>query len=116
MKTPKRMCGIKGKAHAFAPKQEKDNAKKLGGETIKGSGSGYHKGDVRIRDVVRLECKCTTKKSFSITEDILDKIEDAACSAGELPFIEVAFLDDRGAEKRKIVVCPSWVLDTLRKE
>jgi len=115
MKIPKRMQGVKGKAHAFSPKQEKSKAKNLGGVVVKGSGCGYTKGDVRVEGLLRLECKCTTKKSFSITHEILDKIEDAACSAGELPFVEVAFLDTNGVELRSIAICPTWVLEGLKR-
>lgn len=110
MKVPKRLQGVKKKAHARSPKQEKESAERLGGKTVKGSGCGFAKGDVRIKGKVLLECKCTEKKSFSVTREMVEKIEDAACGQGELPVIEIEFLGDR---PQKLCVVPAWVLDEL---
>lgn len=111
LKTPKRLQGVKKKAHNRSPKQEKEIASRLGGKTVKGSGCGFDKGDVRVKNVVRIEAKCTQKKSFSITQEMINKIEDAACAAGELPFMEVEFLDQNGKTLNKVAVCPTWVID-----
>lgn len=110
MKVPKRLQGVKKKAHARSPKQETELAKRTGGNKVKGSGCGFAKGDVRLKNKVLIEAKCTEKKSFSVTREMVDKIEDAACGQGELPVIEIEFLGDR---PKKLCVVPSWVLDDL---
>lgn len=111
MKTPKRLQGVKKKAHGHSPKQEKLLAKELGGKTVKGSGCGFAKGDVRIKGRVLIEAKSTEKKSFSVTLAMLDKIEDAATSQGEMPVIEIEFIG--GKTPRKVCVVPEYVLNEL---
>lgn len=102
------------KSHKRAPKQEREIASRIGGKPVSGSGCGEVKGDVRKRKVVRIECKTTKHKSFSVTLDMLEKIEEAAASGGELPIIVVEFNDpDTGRKIKDIVVCPSYVLDTI---
>jgi hypothetical protein len=52
-------------------RQEKNIARTLGGRTVAGSGSGWAvKNDVRS-DTWSVECKTTTKKSYSLTNDAL---------------------------------------------
>lgn len=114
LKTPKKFLGVKKAAHARSPKQEAELAERLGGKIVKGSGCGFEKGDVRVRNKILLEAKCTSNKSFSITQEILDKIEDAACGNGELPVIEVEFLRE-GFPSRKICIAPHWVINELVK-
>ncbi len=106
---PKRMRGVKKAAHARSPKQEKELAERLGGKRVKGSGSGFDKGDVRIKGVALIEAKCTSKNSFSVTQDMLDKLENAALAQGELPVLQIEFLNN----KRRVCVVPEWVLDML---
>lgn len=113
MRIPKRMQGVKKAAHARSPKQEKELALRHGGKVVKGSGCGFEKGDVRFKNKVLLEAKCTEKKSFSITRKMVQKIQDAACGNGEVPVIQIEFIDDKGVQLEKICVCPSWVLDEL---
>lgn len=115
MRTPKRLQGVKKAAHSYAPKQEKKLAEKLGGKVVKGSGCGFDKGDVRIKGVVRIECKSTERNSFSVTDKIIRKIEDAATSAGELPFIQIDFITPQGKIKNSVVVCPLWVLNSINQ-
>lgn len=110
---PKRLRGVKGVAHERAPRQERETAKRLGGLTIKGSGSGDTKGDLRVKRVIRVEAKCTTQKSFSVTRDMVDKIENAGLAAGELPAIEIEFLDPKGRVMQRVAVVPWWALDLL---
>lgn len=89
-----------------APRQERELAAALGGRGIPGSGSRVEKGDVRVRGVLRVEAKCTRKKSFSITEDMLDKIENAAtlCSPAEIPAVHVEMLTPDGKPIRSVYV------------
>ena len=101
-------------AQSHARKQEKRVAERLGGRTVPGSGSGAVKGDVRLTGVLRLENKCTTKDAFRITRSMLEKIENAALQTGEVPAIQVEFIDE---ESRRILhtvaVVPEYVLDWL---
>jgi hypothetical protein len=100
-------------SHRRAPKQEAEIAKRVGGRLTPGSGSGAVKGDVRVKGVVRIECKTTKNKSFSVTLDMLEKIEEAAASGGELPVLIIEFIDDRGRKIKEVAVCPTYVLDSI---
>lgn len=114
---PKR-CRV-GVAHRRSPKQEREMAKKLGGKVVVGSGSGkWEKGDVRIKDVLRLEAKTTTKQSFTITRDMIRKIMDAALSSskGEVPCMEIEFLSPTGKPEISVALVPSYVLLQIAAE
>lgn len=93
-----RIGGVTDPSKRRAPKQEREIADKLGGRVTPGSGSQAMKGDVRIKGVARVEAKCTRNKSFSVTLQIIDKIEDAAasCATGEIPVIHIEFLNASG--------------------
>ena len=93
--------------------QEKELAVRIGGRTTIASGSKYEKGDVRLRRVVRIEAKTTKHKSFSVTLDMIAKIEDAALACDELPVIVIEFNDNRGGKVKEIAVVPVYVLDDL---
>lgn len=109
---PKRMQ--KGSAaHNRAPHQERDIAKRLKGTTTKASGAKDEKGDVRVRGTVRVEAKCTSNKSFSITREMIEKIESAALGAGEVPYVEVEFVDKFGKKLATVAVMPVWGVDLL---
>ena len=104
----------KYKAQKHSPRQEKEWAKKLGGTTTPRSGAGKIKGDVRVKGVMRLENKCTSNKSFSVTYEMCQKIEDAALlNNGEVPSIQVDFLDESGKVKYQVAVVPVYVLEML---
>lgn len=115
MRTPKRLLGVKKAAHGRSPKQEKELAGRLGGKIVKGSGCGFDKGDVRVKNKILLEAKCTEKNSFSVTREMVRKIEDAACgcSGGEVPVMEIEFMAIPGQGKQKVVLMPEWALDML---
>jgi hypothetical protein len=85
----------------------------LGGKPVKGSGCGFEKGDVRVKGIMRVENKCTQNKSFSLKREMLDKIEQAALNSGEVPAMEIEFIDDRGNSLHKVAVVPVWVLDMI---
>lgn len=101
-------------AHRRSPKQEQALAKRGNGKRTPGSGNGQHKGDVmKFHGILRIEAKCTKAKSFSITRDMICKIEDAALPNGELPAIIVEFIDDKGKPTHEIAVVPTYVLDSI---
>ena len=113
MKLPKRIKGKEKAGHRRSPRQERELAKRTGGKVTRGSGNGNEKGDVRVKGIARIEAKTTTKKSFSITKEMLDKIEDAAVSSNELPAIVVEFIDQQGKKEKEVAVVPIWVIDIL---
>lgn len=100
-------------SHRRAPKMEKQLARRTGGKLVPGSGSGYQKGDVRVKGVARIEAKTTKNKSFSVTRKMIGKIEEAALPNGELPVMVVEFIDEVGNPEMEVVVTPSYVIDEL---
>lgn len=99
-------------SHVRSSKQEKELAKRGGGRVTPGSGAFDQKGDVKkYNGVYRIEAKTTKNKSFSITRDMIRKIEEAAIPNGEYPAIVVEFIDDRGVPQMEVAVVPTYVLD-----
>lgn len=111
LKHPKRLQSFQTPSHARAPKQEGELAAKLGGRRVKGSGCGDEKGDVRLEGVARIECKTTKAKSFSVTREMIKKVEEAALNAGEVPVIVVEFID--AGKYSDVAVIPMWALELL---
>lgn len=101
------------KSHKRAPKQETELAARLKGRRVPGSGSKDVKGDVRVTGVARVECKTTKNKSFSVTLEMIEKLEDAATLTGEMPYFLIEFNDGNGRKIKEVVVCPAYVLDSL---
>jgi translation elongation factor EF-Tu-like GTPase len=91
---------------------EREIAARVGGKVTSGSGNKMEKGDVRLRGVVRIEAKTTKNASFSVTLEMIEKIENAALSADELPIIVIEF-NREGKPLKQIVVAPAYVLDSL---
>lgn len=108
---PKRLTG----QHASVKRskvQEREIATRIGGQVTKASGAGaFEKGDVRLRGLVRIEAKTTQRQSFSVTSEMLGKIEMQALQAGELP-VMVIEIDNTG-KKQQVAVMPTWALDLL---
>jgi Holliday junction resolvase len=102
-------------SHRRSKKQEKEIATKIGGKITPASGSREVKGDVRLKGIVRVECKTTKNKSFSVTLEMVEKIEDAAVEAGEMPVLIVEFTDGFGRKIKEVAVCPTYVLDSIRE-
>jgi hypothetical protein len=99
-----------------ARKQEKELAVRLGGRRTAASGSKGEKGDVRVRGLLRVEAKTTKHKSFSVTLDMVNQIEDAALGSDELPCILVEFITPEGKPVREVAIVPSYVLfDLIQK-
>ena len=100
-------------SHKRAPKQEKAWAKKLNGSQTPASGSREVKGDVQVKRLLRLEAKTTKNASFSVTLDMVRKIEAAALQSGEMPAIVVEFTDGHGRVLGELAVVPTYVLQDI---
>ena len=105
--------GKKSKGYVRSAKQEKELAKRGSGKEVYRSGAGmYQKGDVKgYNGIYTIEAKTTQCKSFSITREMIMKIEDAAVARDELPAIIVEFLDEDGIPIHEVAVVPTWALD-----
>jgi hypothetical protein len=73
------------------------------------------KGDVRIPNVMRIEAKTTKHKSFSVTMEMIEKIEDAALPATEIPAIVIEFHDGTGRKLKEVAVVPVYALELVTK-
>lgn len=91
---------------------ERELALRVGGRLTPASGARDVKGDVRKKGVMRIEAKTTAHKSFSVTLDMVRKIEEAALSGGETPALVVEFTDN-GKPICQVAVVPIYVLDLL---
>jgi hypothetical protein len=108
--------GKQSVAHRRAPKQERELAKRSGGRLTPGSGSKTQKGDVRkAYGIIRIEAKTTTKKSFSVTKEMVRKIEDASLPNGEIPAIVIEFINENGDPEMEVAVVPTYLLPNLQK-
>lgn len=96
-------------SHARAKVQERQTAQRIAGRVTKASGASYEKGDVRVKGVARLECKTTKNKSFSVTTELVDKLENMCAGAGEVPAFEI----ELNSGSHKVAVIPVWALDML---
>ncbi len=87
-------------------RQERELAEDTGGSVQRGSGClPWAKGDVRKKGCFRAECKFTRARSFSVTRSILDKIR-SECSTGEVPVLDISFIDKAGRCDERYVVIP----------
>lgn len=100
-------------SHRRAPKQEASLAKRVKGLTTPASGAKDVKGDVRVRRVLRIEAKTTKNASFSVTREMVRKIEEAAASGAEMPAIVIEFHDGYGRALCEVAVVPTYVLDWI---
>lgn len=97
-------------------KQEKELATRVGGRLTPASGAFYVKGDVRKKRIVRIEAKTTKNRSFSVTLEMIEKIEAAALPCDELPIIIIEFNDGHGRKIKEVAVCPSYVLQDIAEK
>ncbi len=98
-------------AHKASAAQEQRLATTHGGRRTRGSGNQIEKGDVRVPGLLRIEAKSTQAKSYSLTREDLAKIEGAACNAGEVPMMQVDFLDAGGKIISSVYVVPAWAME-----
>lgn len=90
-------------------KQEKRVAKNVGGRTTIASGqTPIDKGDVRSEDV-RVECKYTDKKSYTLKADDLVKVASQA-TGEQIPLFYIEF---RASGEAYYVVPEAWFLQLL---
>jgi Holliday junction resolvase len=89
-------------------------ARRFSGEKVPGSGSGSQKGDVKKAfGVFRIEAKTTKKKSFSVTKEMIEKIEVAALTTNELPVIIIEFIDEFGNPEKEVAILPTYALEAI---
>ena len=113
LRTPKRLQQHgSSAAHKRSAYQEKEVAERTKSRLVRGSGNQHVKGDCRKRGVVRIECKTTSSKSFSVTLDMLDKLEAAASISNERPVLVVEFLKN-GKPWRSVCIVDDSLLDEL---
>lgn len=99
-------------AHKRSVSQEKEVAERTKSRLVRGSGNQHVKGDCRRKGVVRIECKTTAAKSFTVTLDMLDKLEAAASISSERPVLVVEFLKN-GKPWRSVCIVDDSLLDEL---
>lgn len=93
--------------------QEREIATRVGGRLTPRSGAGKEKGDVRLKGIARIEAKTTSRKSFSVTLEMLDKLANAALPTGEIPIHVIEFLDSDGKPIQSLAVMPLWAAEQL---
>ena len=99
-------------AHKRSGYQEKEVAERTNSRLVRGSGNQHVKGDCRKRGVARIECKTTSSKSFSVTLDMLDKLEAASRVSGERPVLVIEFLKN-GKPWRSVCIVDDSLLDEI---
>lgn len=100
-------------SHRRSKRQEKQLSIAMSARQTPASGSRDVKGDLRIKGVARIEAKTTKNKSFSVTMDMVEKIENAAVMSGEMPAIVVEFNDGLGHALKSVAIIPLYALETL---
>ena len=100
-------------SHRRSKRQEKQLSLAMSAKQTPASGSRDVKGDLRVKGVARIEAKTTKNKSFSVTMDMVEKIESAAVASGEMPAIVVEFNDGLGHALKSVAILPLYALETL---
>ena len=91
--------------------KEKKDAQDFDGRRVKGSGNQWHSpGDIR-NDTFLVDCKSTTKKSYSVSKSTWDKIYEEALFSQRLPLLS---LDIDGLEL--VVISKEDFLELTKKE
>jgi len=91
-------------------KKEKDDAKKFDGKRTRGSGnSWYNPGDSRGSTFL-VESKYTSKKSYSLNKDKLDKLYEQGLFTYKTPLLSIRIQD------MDLVVCFQEDWDKLINE
>lgn len=89
-------------------KQEKQVAADNDGQTTPGSGNGWRKKNDVISADYSFECKTTTKRSYSLKRDELDKAEKNALMDGR----DMIFVIDIDGRRYYLMLDYTW--QTLR--
>lgn len=104
-------------SHRRAPNMEKSLAKRTGGRITPGSGNKHVKGDIqKAFGVFRIEAKCTKNRSFSVTREMIRKIEEAGDLCGEVGVIVIEFLNEQGKPEMEVAVVPTHALPKIAEE
>lgn len=111
----RRANGVPGntRSHKRSKGQEESLAQRLGGRRTPASGAKSEKGDVRVKGIVRIEAKTTKNKSFSVTLEMIRKIEEAALASAEMPAMVIEFINELGQPIAEVAVVPTYVLQSL---
>lgn len=86
-------------------RQERHNARGVGGRVTANSGAGRDKGDVKVPGLLREEDKTTGKTSYVLKLDELRKVA-AAARGDEIPIMRIAFEDD--LDQQFVVIPNGW--------
>jgi hypothetical protein len=94
--------------------QEKETKERLiGGRAIPASGAKFRKADVEVIDLARIECKATGAKSFSVTREMIRKVEEAGMLSNQIPYIEIEFVNLKGQATDSACVLTRHALTAL---
>jgi len=104
-KPPKRVKSKSRTTRARSSRQEKYNAKAVGGRVTANSGALGEKGDVRVPGLLRDENKTTKHRSFSLKLADLERIA-AQAEGDEIPVLTICFEDDLRKQYR--VISDAW--------
>lgn len=103
-------------AHQRSMRQEAELALRGGGQLTPGSGNKRVKGDIaKFHGVFRVEAKTTTKKSFSVTREMIQKLEDSATPAGEVPALVIEFITESQTPLGEVAVIPTYLLEHIAR-
>lgn len=87
-------------------RQENDLAELIGGHRQKASGATrWQKGDARNTFKYLGEAKQTSKNSFVLKRDMLDKLR-SECALEEVPVVSITFIDSGGTHEDCWVLLP----------
>lgn len=100
-------------SHAHAPKQEAGLVSSINARLVKASGSGYEVGDVRVKGVIRIDCKSTINNSYSLKAETMEHLQMAAMQDGEVPALQLDFLTTDGEVEQRLAIIPLWALEQL---
>lgn len=99
-------------------KAEGHTAKRLGARLVRGSGSGWLKGDLFTK-LVHVEAKSTQKKSISLKLEWLEKITRTAMEQGKQPAVTITFTTGDGRPKfsgKWVLVPEAWLHEAERND
>jgi hypothetical protein len=85
-------------------KEEDRTSRLIGGRKTFASGSGDEKGDGRNMGKWRSENKETDKRSYTIRDEVWERIQAAALSAGERPVMFIRIANRFGKPLRMVVL------------